>query len=275
VREAGSIWRRWDLHVHTPDTAINDEFGDWEEYLAAIEVTPDVKVIGVTDYMSIDNYSKLRNYKEQGRIANIQLLIPNIEFRIAPPSDKATAVNIHLLVSSEDSAHETQIKNALGRLYWRYGDETYSCLPNQLIALGRAFDPKITSDRVALSTGTLQFKVDFSTFREWLRNEPWLQRNAIVAVSAGNDGLSGFRTDGAWAALRDEITRFSQILFSGRPGEREFWLGQRAEGDWETVKRLGGPKPCVHGSDAHSIARLFRPDHDRFCWIKPIPLLKA
>lgn len=31
---------------------------------------------------------------------------------------------------------------------------------------------------------------------------------------------------------------------------------------------LGGPKPCVHGSDAHDIAKLFKPDGDRFCWIK-------
>ena len=28
----GSEWRRWDLHVHTPDTALNDQFGGWEEY---------------------------------------------------------------------------------------------------------------------------------------------------------------------------------------------------------------------------------------------------
>ena len=56
----GSVWRRWDLHVHTPGTALNDQFGGWDEYLAAIERQPDVKVMGVTDYMSITNYSLLR-----------------------------------------------------------------------------------------------------------------------------------------------------------------------------------------------------------------------
>ena len=34
---------------------------------------------------------------------------------------------------------------------------------------------------------------------------------------------------------------------------------------------LGGCKPCIHGSDAHEIARLFCPDQDRFCWIKADP----
>ena len=101
----GSGWRRWDLHIHTPETALNDRFGSWDEYLAAIESNPDVKVVGATDYMTIVNYSRLRAYKEQGRLANIELLIPNIEFRLAPPTDKATAINIHLLVSPDDPKH--------------------------------------------------------------------------------------------------------------------------------------------------------------------------
>lgn len=264
----GSEWRRWDLHVHTPGTALNDQFGDWDQYLAAIEANPDVKVIGVTDYMTITNYSRLKADKEQGRIANIELLIPNIEFRIAPPSDRATAVNIHFLVSPDHPNHEIEITNALARLTWRYGGRNYSCLPDQLMALGRAFDPTIVEDRAALATGVNQFKVDFTKLREWFESEPWLKSNSLIAVAAGDDGLSGFQRDGAWGGYREEITRFSQLLFSGRPGEREFWMRGHSPEDFATVMRLGGFKPCVHGSDAHSIAKLFHPDQDRFCWIK-------
>jgi hypothetical protein len=90
----GSEWRRWDLHVHTPETILNDQFTGWEEYLQAIEAQPDVKALGVTDYMSVANYSKLKSFKSSGRIPDVELLIPNIEFRMAPPTDKATAVNI-------------------------------------------------------------------------------------------------------------------------------------------------------------------------------------
>lgn len=267
----GSEWRRWDLHVHTPGTALNDQFGGWPEYLEAIEHQNAVTVIGVTDYMSISGYSKLKAERERGRIPNIELLIPNVEFRIAPPTEKATAINIHLLVSPQAADHEQQITNALGRLHWQYDGHNYSCLPEQLTALGRAFDRNAADDRAALRVGTLQFKVDFSTLRQWLRNEQWLLRNSLVAVAAGADGLSGFRRDGAWAAMRDEITRSSQVIFSGRPGEREFWLGNGSEQDRETARRLGGPKPCVHGSDAHELSRLFKPDQDRFCWIKADP----
>jgi hypothetical protein len=221
--------------------------------------------MGVTDYMSIENYSTLKAHKAAGRVGNIELLIPNIEFRIAPPSDKATALNIHLLVSPDGPAHETEIRNALGRLDWEYERRRYSCLPEQLCALGRAFDKSITDDRAALAMGVKQFKVDFTTFREWFKKERWLQKNAIVAVAAGDDGLSGFQKDGNWAGFREELTRFSQILFSGRPGERDFWVGLTGqELDVQTMLRLGGPKPVVQGSDAHRLADLFNPTMDRF-----------
>jgi ABC-type lipoprotein export system ATPase subunit len=271
----GSAWRRWDLHVHTPGTILNDQYGIWEEYLRAVEAHQDVKVLGVTDYMSIANYSKLKAYRASSRIQNIDLLIPNIELRIAPPTDKATAINIHLLVSPDDVDHEQQILNALGRLYWQYGQQRYSCLPDQLMALGKSFDQTIREGPAALKTGVVQFKVDFTTFREWYQDELWLRRNSLVAVAAGTDGLSGFRRDGAWAAHRDEITRFSQIIFSGRPGEREFWLCQGSTEDQATALRLGGPKPCVHGSDAHEIAKLFKPDDSRYCWIKADPTFEG
>lgn len=272
----GSEWRRWDLHVHTPGTLMNDQFGDWDEYLAAIEAQDQVRVIGVTDYLTISGYSKLKAYKEANRIQNIDLLIPNIEFRFAPPSDKGTAINIHLLISPEDPEHEKRIQEALLRLSWKYGQGTYSCSPDQLAAFGRAFDPTITAENAALKKGAEQFKIDFSRFHDdWFLKETWLRQNSLVAVSAGNDGLSGFLTQGGWAAHREEITRFSQILFCGRPGEREFWLAQGKNEDRETVEKLGGPRPCVHGSDAHSIGKLFKPDQDRFCWIKADPTFEG
>ena len=273
--EIGSTWRRWDLHIHTPDTILNDQFGDWDEFLTAVEEQDTVSVLGVTDYFSITNYSTLKQYKEAGRIPGIDLLIPNIEFRIAPPNDNARAVNIHLLVCPDEPNHEAEILNALGRLSWQYGGRNYSCLPDQLIALGHAFDLADIDDRAALRIGVTQFKVDFSGLRNWYLSEPWLQANSLVTVAAGDDGLSGFQQDGAWAGYREEITRFSQIVFSGRPGERDFWLGHRDPNDLETIKRLGGFKPCIHGSDAHEIARLFRPDHDRFCWIKANPTFEG
>ncbi len=272
---AGSIWRRWDLHVHTPDTALNNQFGDWDEYLNKIEAQTDVRVLGVTDYFTITNYSKMKRYKADGRMPEIDLLIPNIEFRVAPPTNRATAVNIHLLINPDDPNHENEITNALGRLNLEYNERNYSCLPSQLVELGRAIDSSIIDDRIALEKAASQFKVDFTTLRKWFNKEPWLNQNSLIAVDAGDDGLSGFQQDGAWGAYREEITRFSKIIYSGRPGERDFWLGLRTQEDLETTKRLGGFKPCIHGSDAHKIDKLFQPDKDRFCWIKADPTFEG
>ena len=59
---AGSIWRRWDPHIHTPGTVLNDQFGDeaaWEDFLQRIETSnPQIEVLGITDYYSLDNYEK-------------------------------------------------------------------------------------------------------------------------------------------------------------------------------------------------------------------------
>ena len=270
IVERGSEWRRWDLHVHTPETAMNNRFGDWDEYLDKIESHPDVKVIGVTDYLTITNYSKLKRYKEQGRIGNIDLLIPNIEFRVSPPSDKGAAVNIHLLISPEDPRHEENINDALTRLTYEYNREFYACIPSGLIRLGKAVENTITDDNVALTKGVESFKVSFTDFQKWYRNEFLLKTdsNSLIAVAAGNDGSSGFSYEGGWGAHREEIERFSDIIFSGREGDRKFWLGKRKLEDMDHINKLGGLKPCVHGSDAHSTEKLFNPDMERYCWIK-------
>jgi hypothetical protein len=71
----GSEWRRWDLHIHTPGTQKNDCFEGksqnekWDKFYTNIDeyigLTPDadkdVVAIGITDYLSIDNYLKVRN----------------------------------------------------------------------------------------------------------------------------------------------------------------------------------------------------------------------
>lgn len=268
--ERGSEWRRWDLHVHTPGTAMNDQFkGDWNGYLAAVEAETDVKVIGVTDYMSITNYSRLLVEKSNGRMANIDLLIPNIEFRVTPETSKAKAINLHLLVDPTQPDHEAEILKALSRLVFKLDGVKYGCVPGDLTAMGYKHNPDIKDDGAALRHGTEQFKIGFADFRAWLDDEQWLKTNSLVAVANSNqDGVSGLPLDGGFAALREQILKSAHIVFSGNPADRKFYLGEAGDEKSSALARLGGRKPCMHGSDAHELAKLFKPDHDRFCWIK-------
>lgn len=62
----GSIWHRWDPHIHTPGTALNDQYiGEtaWSTFLDRIEsADPPIPALGVTDYFSIDRYIEVREY---------------------------------------------------------------------------------------------------------------------------------------------------------------------------------------------------------------------
>ena len=68
----GSEWRIWDLHIHTPGTAKNDQYGNdeavWEEYITKLEENTDVAVLGITDYFSIENYLFLKQKQAEGRL---------------------------------------------------------------------------------------------------------------------------------------------------------------------------------------------------------------
>ncbi len=56
----GSIWRRWDIHIHAPGTLHNDRFkGDWDGCSKKIKNTlPAVSALGVTDYCTLDSYKE-------------------------------------------------------------------------------------------------------------------------------------------------------------------------------------------------------------------------
>ena len=69
----GSEWQKWDLHIHTPNTGKNDQFEGknneekWQKYLSLIEKNNDIKVLGITDYFSMNNYYYMKEQQEKGR----------------------------------------------------------------------------------------------------------------------------------------------------------------------------------------------------------------
>lgn len=85
---AGSTWNKWDLHVHTPSSIVHNYQGTqdeaWDAFLLDIEsLPPEFKVIGINDYIFIDGYERVRKAKlEQGRLKNIDLILPVIELRL-------------------------------------------------------------------------------------------------------------------------------------------------------------------------------------------------
>lgn len=104
----GSNWRKWDLHVHTPASIIqhygppNDE--TWEVFIADLESLPEeFSVIGINDYIFLDGYRRVLEYKQAGRLKNMDLILPVIELRVEHWAgvEKWKNINYHVLFSDQ------------------------------------------------------------------------------------------------------------------------------------------------------------------------------
>lgn len=269
----GSVWRRWDPHTHTPDTAMNNQFSGpnvWEEYLAKIEgADPDIEAIGVTDYYVIENYRKVIQYKKEGRLQSTPLIFPNVEIRLDAATGKGKFVNLHLLVSPEDPNHIEYLESLLSGLQFKVMQDQFNCTRADLIRLGKKNNPKIIEDGAALENGANQFKINFQELRDAYRGNGWAKENILIGVAGGStDGTSGVR-EPADKTLRREIEGFAHLIFSSNPAQREFWLGRKPAMSPDEIRRTyNGLKPCLHGSDAHDLESVASPDGDRFTWIK-------
>lgn len=269
----GSLWRKWDLHIHTPATALNNQFegaadeDKWERYLSEVERIDDIAVLGVTDYFSVKGYNRLLEEKDSGRLANVEYLIPNVELRIMPVTDKNHPINLHILFDPDVVPFlETAF---FQELVFPYKGDRYRCTETDLIGLGKAFtnDHHLNNDR-AYREGIEQFKATHHSVADALRNNERFSGRYLVGVSNNSsDGNSGIQHS-SLAATRQETYRLSDFIFSGNPKDRAYFLGYGTDGRDVIELNYGSIKPCYHGSDAHSLDEVCRPEKDRFTWIK-------
>ncbi|HDR8922023.1 TPA: AAA family ATPase [Burkholderia vietnamiensis] len=270
----GSVWHRWDPHIHVPGTALNDQYGGtdpWEGFLKAVDAAaPPLRAVGITDYFGIDGYVQALEYKKLGRLPNVDFIFPNVELRLSIETSKASAINLHLLFCPDDADHVDRIHRFLRELQFSYQGETFRCERTDLIRLGRVHNPRLTDDGAARTEGANQFKVTLDHLKEAVHKSEWARKNLLFAVAGGEkDGTSGLRDESAsFAALRKEIERTAHIIFSGNPKQTKFWLGKEALSVEDLQRQYNGPKPCLHGSDAHSANKVGVPDIKRLCWIK-------
>lgn len=267
----GSEWHRWEPHIHAPGTILNNQFGAvdaWHTYLTTLEgLTPKIEAIAVTEYYVTDTYEEFLKHKAAGRLLDVKLLFPNIELRLDIAA-KSGFVNLHLLVSPEDSEHVGEVKRILKRLQFGAHKDRFDCTREELINLGKRSDPTIIDDGAALRYGATQVKVNFDQLRQVFSESEWAKNNILIAVAGGaGDGTSGLR-QAADTTVRQEIEKFAHIIFSSSPAQREFWIGQRGVTIEDLRARYDGCKPCLHGSDSHDQKSVGQPVDSRFSWIK-------
>jgi len=289
--QRGSEWRRWDLHLHTPETNKNDNFkGEsidekWDNFYISIndyigdgtDSNKNIAVVGITDYLSIDNYKKV--VADNKLPASISLVLPNVEMRMLPVANDSP-INIHFIFNP---AVENGIESRfLAKLSFSYKDSNYSAARAELIRLGKEINNEL-DDKGAYKKGVEQFIPSFEKIKEIFTNDTDLRHHTIILVSnSSTDGVSGavnhsdyFDTGDGHSqldAVRQSIYKFVDGLFSAKPSDIAFFSGLKENCPPNLVaNQCGSLKPCVHGSDAHENFRIFEPDQQRYCWIKADP----
>lgn len=284
----GSEWRRWDLHLHTPDTARNDGFNGvnsnekWNNFVSDINsYAKDVSVVGVTDYFSIDNYKKFRGLLDEGTITkDFDLVLPNVELRITPVTGDNTPINIHCIFNPEIvNQLETRF---FAKLEVKSGTSNYRYTRSDLIRLGKEQNSTATDDE-AYILGCEQFVVSHSDLIQLFKDDSELRKETVIVVSNNSgDGASGihnhedYLTNGGSQlnATRRVLYQMSDMVFSAQPNDRKFFLGQKTSPE-DVIEKCGRLKACVHGCDAHTNAKIFEPDENRYCWIKADPTFEG
>ena len=126
----GSNWRKWDLHVHTPESIIHEykiSGGDqtklWEHFFNDLrKLSDEFRVIGVNDYIFLEGYKRIFDEHKKGNIPNIDLVLPVIELRIdsfGGASKDLGRINFHVMFSDEVPVEiiQSQFLNGLTRDY--------------------------------------------------------------------------------------------------------------------------------------------------------------
>lgn len=271
----GSEWNKWDLHIHTPNTGKNDQFEGktseekWENYLRCIEDNKDVRVLGITDYFSMENYYYLKNQqKNKKRIPGVYL-IPNVELRLLPVTGSSTPINIHVLFDPKLDKEVIE-RNFFNTLEFYYNGSKYQCTKDSITQLGKA----INGVYGTYSDGLNQFNITLDNLRKALESDV-LKGHYLIGVSNNStDGNSGIQ-DNALKATRSEIYRLSNFIFSANPTDVKFFLGKGKTSPEDVIKQYGSLKPCICGSDAHKNTDMFKHSNNRYTWIKALPTFEG
>ncbi len=243
----GSEWVKCDLHLHTPDTKLANQYEGatadekWQSFFDTIAGTS-LSVIGVTDYFAIGGYEKMLQAKVDGKLPNIKLILPNIEFRLDRKNEDGDFINIHVLFADERIVPVQKIKDFLTRLAIFPTDNQQNML-------------HCTDDDIRSAGGYEKIAVEKSALEEALKGFTPLRDYIIIGVPGG---YGGFRSSDAGRGTRIaiEFDKYCHAFF-GNNGDRTFFLSDRGAG-------VGEPKPVISASDAHKLADV----GSKYTWIK-------
>ncbi len=292
IYSKGSLWRRWEPHIHTPGTVKNDQFGGsglddkWERYINDINgYKNDIAVIAITDYLCTENYFRFKKAIKDGSLTKkFDLVLPNIELRISPVTGGSTPINIHCIFNP---AFDEKLKDRFhSKLKFHYQTRDYLATRSELIELGRKYKNDTALDEnVAYKEGIKIFIPPIDQLKKLLEEDSELRENCVVIVSnKSNDGVSGLNAHAELLegvkhnileGARQTIYYLCDGIFSSNEKDIDYFLGKGIDSVEEVKRKCKNLKPCLHGSDAHQNDKIFEPDNKKYCWIKADPTFEG
>jgi ABC-type lipoprotein export system ATPase subunit len=289
----GSIWRKWDLHVHTPASFHwNDgiryremppkQKGESLLKLAATMQDSDIGAFGIMDYWTFDGYTTLVQWlKDNPQIKFEKAIFPGMELRIESPTD--FRLNIHVLLSN--SLTVQNLTDFKSELKLRIGGKLRGLSDESLIDLARHLDPSkaeihgftgdaLKEDSNLILLGSKTAEVTRDSFLDACKSLP----SASVIIILPYDTSDGFskldwKTHGHSA---NEMLQMAHMFETRSPDNVDLFLGRVTEKNQHFIeifqKAMGGSaKPAISGSDAHQYSEYGRFPGDRATWLKADP----
>lgn len=287
----GSQWRKWDLHIHTPFSILNNGFGnDWDKYVRELfkkALENNIHAIGITDYFTIDGYkklkqeylnndSKMRELFDEKEIEEIRkiLILPNIELRLKKLVG-TNRINFHIIFSDDVDIQDIE-ENFLHELDFVYEaglqteDEKRKLKVRNLEELGKKLKQQhaFFQAKSDLEVGMINAVVDDEQITQILINKTSKFKDLYFILLPCDEDLSKIAWNGQDHHTRKLLIQKTDILIATNPNTIKWALGDFNSNVEEFINEFKSLKPCIGGSDAHTFDELFVKNKDRNVWIK-------
>lgn len=302
----GSMWQKWDFHVHTPYSLLRNGYGKdpfqcseedleslFDEYVTNLftkAVEKDIVAIGITDYFMLEGYKKIKEdylskpekmielFPDESVRKKIEkiYIFPNVELRLdtfVVKDQERNSINYHVIFSGDIPTKDIE-ENFLHRIEFEYdsGDKRPLTLANieQMGAMVKTNEQRTGTD---IFVGLNHITVNYSQIGQLLQTNDKFAANSFIAVPVDED-LSDIPWSGRDYATRKNIYKQSHFLMTSFRKTIDWGVARNVPSDRQKqeiesrIREFGSLKPCLWGSDAHSYTEMFNPSENRFCWIK-------
>lgn len=246
AEKVGSVWRRWDLHIHVPGTKLSNSYhsGDatddiWNRYIDCLESAAP-HAYGLTDYFSCDTqYTAIEKYRARYPSSTKAFFI-NIELRLSDAIDaKDRNPDLHVIFDNDETqCSRRQVEHFLLELKTKGDSVNGARIPCAHLASVKDYESA---------------SVSFDDVREALDAVFGLAKPYLLVFPAKNDGVkSADRGSPRKLLLTDKIDSGCHAFFGDAESGEYFLKTDRYK------ENKSEPKPVISGSDAHSFADLER-----------------